>query len=137
MRTPMRLDSRAAAGLVAATTVIAVLAACHPTPPGAAAVSFRSDVAPIIEKHCVGCHIPGKPGTEASGFVVDSYAALMKGTKFGPVVLPGDPVSSTLIRLVEGRADPSINMPHGQGDKLSATEIATLRAWVQQGAKND
>jgi len=135
--TPLRLHSRLALGPVAAIVVSAALTACNPAPPAAPAVSFRNDVAPIIAKHCVGCHVPGKPGTEASGFVVDSYAALMKGTKFGPVVLPGDPVSSTLIILVERRADPSINMPHGQGDRLSAAEIATLRAWVQQGAKND
>ena len=137
MCTPLRLLSRAALGLVAATTVIAALAACNPAPPAAPAVSFRNDVAPIIEKHCVSCHVPGKPGAEASGFVVDSYAALMKGTKFGAVVLPGDPVSSTLIVLVERRADPSINMPHGTIDRLSAAEITTLRAWVQQGARNN
>jgi uncharacterized membrane protein len=128
---------RAVLRVFAAATSAALLAACNPAPPAPPPVSFHKDVVPIMEKHCVSCHAPGKPGTDASGFVVDSYAAVMKGTKLGPVVLPGDAISSTLIRLVEGRADPSINMPHGQGDKLSAAEIATLRAWVQQGAKND
>jgi hypothetical protein len=38
--------------------------------------------------------------------------------------------------LVEGRADPSIRMPHG-GDKLNDREIEILRVWVQEGAKNN
>jgi hypothetical protein len=137
VRTAVTVDSRSAPGVVAAAIVMATLAACQRTPPSVPPVGFRSDVAPLIDRHCVSCHVPGKPGTEASGLVLDSYAALMKGTKFGPVVIPGDPLSSTLIMLVEGRADPSITMPHGGTDKLSAAEIGTLRTWVQQGAKND
>ena len=60
----------------------------------------------------------------------------MKGTRFGPVVKPGDTLTSTLIMLVEGRADPSIKMPHGR-QPLSKDEIGALRAWVEQGAKNN
>jgi hypothetical protein len=60
----------------------------------------------------------------------------MKGGKFGPFVIPGDPLTSTLNMLVEGRADPSIRMPHGRGT-LTDREIETLRDWVQQGAKNN
>jgi hypothetical protein len=51
-------------------------------------------------------------------------------------VIPGDPFTSTLNMLVEGRADPSIHMPHGR-EKLDEREIEILRVWVQGGAKND
>ena len=100
-------------------------------------MSYQKDVAPILQKHCAACHVPGKPGYAASGFDVRSYDSLMKGTRFGPVVLPGDPLTSVLVMLIEGRADPSIKMPHGGVAPLTDTEIKTIRDWVQQGAKND
>jgi hypothetical protein len=59
---------------------------------------------------------------------------MMKGTKFGAVVVPGSSVSSTLYRLVSGQADPSIRMPHGQS-ALPDTDVATIAAWIDQGAK--
>ncbi len=105
----------------------------HEPPP----ISFRTQVAPILAKHCVSCHVEGKPGTVASALQLDSYAAVMKGTRFGPVVLPGDPLSSAMIMLVEGRADPRITMPHGGTDRLTAAEIQALRDWVQQGARDN
>jgi len=67
---------------------------------------------------------------------MSSYETLMKGGKFGKLVIPGDPLTSTLNMLVEGRADPSIRMPHGRG-KLPDREIEILRVWVKEGAKNN
>ena len=64
-------------------------------------------------KHCAACHTPGQAGYVVSGFELKDYESLMKGTSFGPVVLPGDPLTSVLVMLIEGRADPSMNMPHG------------------------
>jgi uncharacterized membrane protein len=61
----------------------------------------------------------------------------MKGTSFGPVVLPGDALASVLVMLIEGRADPSINMPHGGAKPLTQQQITTIRRWVEQGAKNN
>jgi hypothetical protein len=99
-------------------------------------VSFAKDVQPVLNSRCGSCHVPGQAGYEASGLSVASYAALMKGTKFGAVVIPGDPLSSTLTMLVEGRADPSIRMPHGD-ESLPAAEQKILRDWVAQGAENN
>lgn len=100
-------------------------------------VSFQADVQPILAQHCMECHTPpdGK-GYAKSGLSMVSHEALMSGTRFGPVVVPGDSLSSTLNRLVEGRADPSLRMPHG-GAKLSDAEIEILALWVNQGARND
>lgn len=99
-------------------------------------VSFSKDVQPVLNARCGACHVPGQPGHEASGLNTSSYDALMQGTKFGEVVIPGDPLSSTLTMLVEGRADPSIRMPHGD-QALPAAEQKILRDWVAQGAKNN
>jgi uncharacterized membrane protein len=100
------------------------------------AISFQKEVKPILDKHCAECHSKGGEGTEASGYEVSSYEAVMTGTKYGPVVVPGDPLSSSLYRVVSGKVDKSIAMPHGK-EPLTPTEIATIEKWIEQGAKNN
>ena len=100
-------------------------------------VSYQADVKPILDKHCKSCHMEGGAGFVASGLRMDSYEDLMKGTKYGPIVVPGDSLSSTLNILVEGRADESIRMPHTDTDVLNEDEIRTLKLWVDQGAKDN
>jgi hypothetical protein len=100
-------------------------------------VSFAGDVKPILDKRCGECHMPGQPGYEASGLGFATYDELMKGTRFGAVVIPGDSLGSNLVILVEGRADPSITMPHGDSEPLLQGEIQTLRLWIDQGAANN
>jgi uncharacterized membrane protein len=109
-------------------------AACQREP---AAVSYASDVRPILEAKCQACHMPGQPGYVASGFDLQDYDSLMQGTRYGPVVLPGDALTSTLVMLIEGRAHPSLKMPHGDAPALSAEEVRTIRTWVEQGAPNN
>lgn len=60
----------------------------------------------------------------------------MKGTKLGPVVVAGDPLSGNLYRMVSGKVDKSIQMPHGK-NALENNEITTIEAWIQQGAANN
>lgn len=99
-------------------------------------VSWKLDVQPILQAHCVGCHKPGGQGQEASGLNLTSYAGLMKGTQHGPIVVPGDTLSSNLLVLIEGRADPKVRMPHGQRPLLKQ-QIEIIRLWVKQGAKDN
>jgi mono/diheme cytochrome c family protein len=99
-------------------------------------VSYAKEVQPILTKNCSECHSPGQQGFTASGLNTTSYAALMKGGRYGPLVKPGDAFTSALNMLVEGRVDKSIRMPHGR-DKLSNEDIAVLKAWVNEGAKNN
>ena len=120
--------SSAALGL----PLVLLLAGCHKTPE----ISYAKDVEPIIKKNCVECHLQGGKGFVASGFLVESYESLMKGTKFGPVIVPGDPLSSSLYRLVAGEVDKSIQMPHGK-DPIPASQITTIENWIVQGAKNN
>ena len=116
-----------------AVAVAAALAAAGCAPSG---VSFSKDVQPILAKNCSECHAPGKEGFVASGLDTTSYASLMRGGKFGPLIKPGDALSSSLNMLVEGRAHASIRMPHGRA-KLPDKEIETLKVWVNEGAKNN
>ena len=100
-------------------------------------VSYGVDVQPVLDQHCGKCHAPGLEGYETSEFSVQDYAALMKGTKFGPVIQPGNSFESVLVMLVEGRADPSIKMPHQDEPPLSDEQIGTIKLWIDQGASNN
>jgi len=99
-------------------------------------LSYRSDIKPILEKNCFECHVAGGEGAEASGFVMNTYQGLMKGTKFGPVIQPGSAISSTLYLMVSGKTDASIQMPHGRAS-LSDDEVAAIEKWIDQGAKDN
>jgi len=115
---------------LSSASLVALLAGCGDKP-----LTYQADIKPIIEANCVSCHVPGGTGYEQTGLQLDSYDALMKGTKLGPVVVAGSSVSSTLYRLISGQADPSIRMPHGQG-ALPDAEVSKIAAWIDQGAKN-
>jgi hypothetical protein len=93
-----------------------------------------ADVEPILKEKCGECHTDDREGVQASGFSVDSYQTVMKGTKLGPVVVAESSESSTLYRMVAGETHPSIQMPHGE-DPLSDEQIETIRIWIDQGAK--
>ena len=99
-------------------------------------VSFKQDVLPILTENCLSCHKPGGEGYTASGFSVETYDAVMEGTKLGPVVSAGSHVGSTLVLLVERQAHPSINMPKGK-PPLPERQIDTIRKWIDQGARNN
>lgn len=106
------------------------LTACDMNKP----VSFKADIQPILQTRCMECHNNEGVGFKASGLNFESYADVMKGTKFGPVIKAGDSVSSTLMRLIEGKADPSINMPHGDREPLSKEQIQAMKRWIDAGA---
>ena len=100
-------------------------------------VSFREDVQPILRSNCIECHIPPNgEGYLKTGLSMATYGDLMRGTIYEPVIVPGNSRHSILNMLVEGRADPSMSMPHGR-KPLKAEEIKILRVWVEQGARNN
>jgi hypothetical protein len=123
------MTKRAALITLSALAVAALQTGCSEKP-----LTYQANIKPLLEANCVSCHVPGGAGYEKSGLRMDSYEALMKGTQFGPVVVPGSSVSSTLFRLVSGKADPSIRMPHGQA-ALPEESVKMIGAWIDQGAK--
>ena len=100
-------------------------------------VSFSQDVKPIIDKYCIECHQAGGEGLAASGFNLEDYAGLMKGTRHGPMIFAGDSAGSNMLVLMEGRADPSISMPHGKMEGATGKELETIRVWIDQGAQDN
>ena len=97
---------------------------------------FKDEIFPILKKNCVECHQPGGEGYEKSGLDMTTYEENMKGTRHGPVVVPGDAFSSNLNVLIEGRAAPHLRMPY-DGKELSKWDRHMIRRWVNRGAKNN
>lgn len=96
-------------------------------------IDFVRDIRPIFEEHCYDCHGPDK---QKSGLRLDVKAAALKGGDYHrPTILPNEPDESALLRfiLLEADTDDEPAMPP-KGPRLSTSEIATIRAWIEQGA---
>ena len=107
--------------------------------------SFASDVKAIFDASCVECHDNSAEGIATSGFSMADYDGIMKGTKFGPVVVPGSSISSSLYLVVAGKTSPEIQMPpqheeawaKGRGNPLTDKQIEVIATWIDQGAQNN
>ena len=99
-------------------------------------ISFKEDILPLLQWRCSSCHKPGGEGFTKSGLDLTSYAGVMKGTKFGAMVIPGEPESSNLMLLLDWRASPALRMPHGK-KQLSTCDRNNIRNWIRQGAKDN
>ena len=98
--------------------------------------SFADDVMPIFVGRCFGCHKPGGEGDEKIGLDLSTYEGVIRGTKHGKMVIPGDPDSSNLMWLLDWRGAPETHMPLGK-KKLSVCDRDAIRAWIREGAKNN
>jgi len=95
----------------------------------AAPVDFVRDVRPIFQKHCYECHGEQK---QKSGLRLDVKSAALKGgDKHGPNVVAGSAATSSLIQFITSADD---NAMPPKGERLSVVEIATLTAWINEGA---
>ena len=84
----------------------------------------------VLEGRCVECHGAEK---RKGGLRVDSLAALLKGGKHGPSIVPGDARASYLMSRVHGEG-PDEQMPP-EGDPLDDEQVRALEAWINAGAK--
>ncbi len=97
-------------------------------PGWAQAVDFATQVHPILAGRCAPCHAGEKP---AGGLALSSRALALSGGMSGPAIVAGKSGESLLIRRVTGTQPPV--MP-ANGEPLSAAQIDTLRAWIDEGA---
>jgi len=112
---------------------------------GRSEVSFSADVLPILQASCLECHNSIGEGVAASDYSVVDYASVMKGTGFGPVVVPGSSISSSLYLVIAGKTSPEIRMPphhsesfaEGRGESLGVEQIEIIADWIDQGAKDN
>src|SRR4051812_36260948 len=89
-------------------------------------VRFNRDVRPILSAKCFKCH---GPDLKKGKLDLQTFAAATKGK----AVVPGDPAASTLLERVTAHEE-SERMPP-RGEPLTKEQVATLRAWIEQGAR--
>ncbi|MFN9371341.1 MAG: c-type cytochrome domain-containing protein [Planctomycetaceae bacterium] len=93
-------------------------------------VSFYRQVRPMLQRTCSGCHQPAK----ASGkLLLTSYDVAQKGGEQGALWTPGKPEESLLIEVVTG--EPPSMPPNAP--PLTPEQVALLKRWIAEGAKND
>jgi mono/diheme cytochrome c family protein len=96
----------------------------------AAPVDFVSEVRPIFEQHCYECHGDKK---QKGGLRLDVKSAALKGgDSHGPDIIPGKAKQSHLLQVVTSGDEDEVMPP--KGTRLNATQVATLTAWIDQGA---
>jgi len=108
-------------------------------------IGFTDDVQPILLAHCISCHDKSAEGYESSGFSLGDYDGVMKGTNFGPVVIPNSSISSSLFLVIAHKTSPEIHMPphhedalaEGRGISLTEDQIEIIGVWIDQGAQNN
>jgi mono/diheme cytochrome c family protein len=136
MTTKMRTGAITAAAALTALVGVGIVPVTRHACAAQQKMSFVEDVLPIFKGRCLNCHQPGGAGYEKSGLDLSSYEGVMKGTKLGPMVIPGDSQSSNLMWLLDWRASPELRMPHGN-KQLSTCDRDAIRAWIFEGAKDN
>jgi mono/diheme cytochrome c family protein len=114
--------------------ILAASAARSAGAEGADRVEFNRDVRPILSENCFACHGPDK-GHRKGELRLDIKEGLAKQQDGVRVVVAGDPAFSELYRRLITH-DPEERMPsRASGRSLTEAQIATLKAWIEQGAE--
>jgi hypothetical protein len=95
---------------------------------------FSSLIHPILERRCSACHGPEKHKGDLS---VESYDALLKGGKDGPVLIAGKALGSPMIHRVLLPLNDDDHMPPDGKPQPTLAEIAVLQWWIERGAPAD
>src|SRR4051794_14074532 len=88
---------------------------------------FEAKIRPLLVNRCYACHTDKASG----GLRVDSRAALLKGGKSGPAIVPGTPAQSLIIQAVS-HTHARLKMP--PTGRLDSQDVANLDQWVKDGA---
>ncbi|PYQ05750.1 MAG: hypothetical protein DMF83_14540 [Acidobacteria bacterium] len=99
-------------------------------------VSFNKDVRPILADNCYACHGPDR-NRRQRGLRLDREEVAKAALPSGQVaIVPGSLEKSELFRRITD-PDEKRRMPHVSSgkDRLAASQIETIRRWIEQGAE--
>lgn len=92
---------------------------------------YQARIAPILERHCTGCHGAEK---QKAKLRLDTLESLLKGAESGSVLKPGSLKESELFRRITLPRDHEDVMPSDGKPLLSADEIKNIELWIADGA---
>jgi len=96
-------------------------------------VFFSRDIAPLLVASCQGCHL--QTNQVRNGLSMDNFTRLLQGGGAGPLLVPGNPDDSLLIKKLRGMADGQ-RMPLNR-PAWSDQQIELVSTWIREGAKYD
>ena len=96
-------------------------------------VSYYKQIRPIFQGQCNGCHQPAKAKGD---YIMTEFQRLLKGGENTPAIAPGKTEESYLIKLITPDAKGKAEMPQ-KADPLHETQIALIKRWITEGAKDD
>jgi hypothetical protein len=92
--------------------------------------NYSGKIRPLLAERCFSCHGGLK---QEAGLRLDTVALMIEGGESGGVVTKGDPEASLIIERVSD-PDPATRMPpEGEGEPLSAEQLAMLKDWIKAG----
>ncbi len=98
-------------------------------------VDFNRDVRPILSNNCYACHGPDEKVRKGS-LRLDTFDGAIGKVGGSIGLVPGKPDKSELLaRIVLDASDADAMPPKKTGKHLTAKEVATLKTWIEQGAK--
>lgn len=96
-------------------------------------VSFYKHIRPILQANCTGCHQPAKAKGD---YIMTDFAKLLAGGEEGSAIVPGKPEQSNLLKVSMPNAEGKVEMPP-KGDPLHESQVALIKKWITEGAKDD
>jgi len=97
----------------------------------ASAVDFKTQIAPIFRNKCYACHSVTK---KVKGKLALDDAELPKQIGDGKNIIPGQGAKSTMyVNCTLPNDDADVMPPEGK-NKLTDAELATFKAWIDEGA---
>jgi mono/diheme cytochrome c family protein len=105
------------------------LGACREHPPEET-VDFATQIKPLLERQCIGCH---QSGAFFGNLSLESRSLAFKERPSGPAIVPGSPEKSALLDvLVRPERDQKAMPPTGH--RLPKQDVELIRRWIKQGA---
>lgn len=95
--------------------------------------TFSEDIQPILNDYCVKCH---QPKDDHGELRLHDYEGLMAGSAKGPVVVPGRPEKSILVKVMKWETSPSLRMPFHL-EPLTPNRIQNIEKWISLGAPDN
>jgi WD40 repeat protein len=114
-------------------SLIALL--CTSTAALAVELDYYRDVYPFLKANCISCH--NKTTTKAD-LNMETPELMIKGGESGPSIIPGNGAESLLVTASLHTKDMEMPPPNNKSGavNLIPEQIATLKAWIDQGAKS-
>jgi len=92
---------------------------------------YGARIQPLFADHCVTCHGQNK---HKAGLRLDSFAAVIRGSKHGPIVRVGDAKNSELFRRITLPPMDEDFMPAEHKRPLSPDDVKLIELWISSGA---